>query len=70
MVGDKVAVDVTELVDEMRRRRHGARYPGTDDRTTLPGELLVPNYFERQRQQDHEPGCSSQPAIPLLARSA
>jgi hypothetical protein len=45
MVGDHVTIEVTEVIDH-----HGAtivrgRYDGDFDKTNLPGELILTNYF-------------------------
>jgi hypothetical protein len=45
MVGDKVTIDVREVVDHYGDTIvHGA-YDGTYDKTNLPDELILSNYF-------------------------
>jgi hypothetical protein len=45
MAGDSVTIDVTEVLghhgDAIVRGRHN----GTYDKSNLPGELILPNYF-------------------------
>ena len=46
MVGDKVSLDVTEVIDHYGDVIVRARYDGEYDKTTLPpGELIMTNYF-------------------------
>jgi SnoaL-like domain len=45
MVGDKVTLDVTEVLDHHGQTVVRARYDGTYDKTNLPGELIMTNYF-------------------------
>jgi len=45
LVGDRVTIEVTEILD-----RHGdtivrGRYDGNYDKTNLPDELVLTNYF-------------------------
>jgi hypothetical protein len=45
MVGDKVTIEVTEVLDHHGQTIVRGRYDGEFDRTNLPGELILTNYF-------------------------
>jgi hypothetical protein len=45
MVGDKVTLEVTEVVDHYGDQIVRARYDGEYDKTNLPDELIMTNYF-------------------------
>ena len=45
MVGDSVTIDVTEVVDHYGDTIVRGRYDGTYDKTNLPAELILSNYF-------------------------
>jgi len=45
MVGDHVTMDVREVVDHYGDTIVRARYDGTYDKTNLPDELILSNYF-------------------------
>jgi hypothetical protein len=45
MVGDKVTIDVTEVIDHCGQTIVRGRYDGTFDKTNLPDELILTNYF-------------------------
>jgi hypothetical protein len=45
MVGDKVTIDVTEVVEHYGQTIVRGRYDGTFDKTNLPDELILTNYF-------------------------
>jgi hypothetical protein len=46
MVGDRVTIDVTEVVDHHGDTIVRGRYDGTYDKTSLPpGDLILTNYF-------------------------
>jgi hypothetical protein len=45
MVGDHVTMDVREIVDHHGDVIVRARYEGTYDKTNLPDELVMSNYF-------------------------
>lgn len=45
MVGDKVTIDVTEVLDHFGVTIVRGRYDGTFDKTNLPEELVLTNYF-------------------------
>jgi ketosteroid isomerase-like protein len=45
MVGDKVTLDVTEVVDHHGTTIVRAGYDGEYDKTNLPDELIMSNYF-------------------------
>jgi hypothetical protein len=45
MVGDKVTLDVTEVLNHHGQTLVRARYDGEYDKTNLPGELIMTNYF-------------------------
>ena len=45
MVGDHVTMDVREVVDHYGDTIVRARYDGTYDKTNLPDELVMSNYF-------------------------
>jgi ketosteroid isomerase-like protein len=45
MVGDKVTLDVTEVLHHHDQALVRARYDGEYDKTNLPDELIMTNYF-------------------------
>jgi hypothetical protein len=45
MVGDHVTMDVREVLDHYGDTIVRARYDGTYDKTNLPDELILSNYF-------------------------
>jgi hypothetical protein len=45
MVGDHVTMDVREVVDHYGDTIVRSRYDGTYDKTTLPAELVMSDYF-------------------------
>ena len=46
MVGDRVTIDVTEVIDHHGDTIVRGRYDGTYDKTSLPpGDLILTNYF-------------------------
>jgi hypothetical protein len=45
MVGDKVTLDVVEVLTHRDQILVRARYDGEYDKTNLPGELIMTNYF-------------------------
>ena len=45
MVGDRVTIDVTEVIDRDGQTIVRGRYDGTYDKTNLPDELILTNYF-------------------------
>jgi hypothetical protein len=45
MVGDKVTIDVTEVIDHYGDTIVRGRYDGEFDKTNLPDELVLSNYF-------------------------
>ena len=45
MVGDKVSIDVREVLDHHGDTIVRGAYDGTFDRTNLPGEIILSNYF-------------------------
>ena len=45
MVGDRVTIDVTEVIDHHGDTIVRAAYDGEYDKTNLPGELIMSNYF-------------------------
>jgi hypothetical protein len=45
MVGDKVTLEVTEVIDHYGDTVVRARYDGEYDKTNLPDELILTNYF-------------------------
>ena len=45
LVGDRVTVAVTEVLDHYGDTIVRGRYDGDFDRTNLPGELILTNYF-------------------------
>lgn len=45
MVGDNVTLDVCEVIDHYGDTIVRARYDGTFDKSTLPDELVLTNYF-------------------------
>jgi hypothetical protein len=45
IVGDSVTIDVTEVVDHYGDTIVRGRYDGSYDKTNLPGELVLSNYF-------------------------
>ena len=45
MVGDKVTLEVTDVVDHYGETIVRGRYDGEYDKTDLPDELILTNYF-------------------------
>ncbi len=45
MVGDRVTIEVVEVLDHYGDTIVRGRYDGTYDKTNLPGELILSNYF-------------------------
>jgi ketosteroid isomerase-like protein len=45
MVGDRVTMDVREVVDHYGETIVRSRYDGTHDKTSLPAELVMSDYF-------------------------
>ncbi len=45
MVGDSVTIDVTEVIDHYGDTIVRGRYDGTYDKSNLPEELILSNYF-------------------------
>src|SRR5579862_968768 len=45
ITGDSITMDVTEVIDHHGVTIVRARYDGTYDKTNLPGELILTNYF-------------------------
>jgi SnoaL-like domain len=45
IVGDRVTLEVTEVLDHYGDQIVRARYDGEYDKTNLPGELVMTNYF-------------------------
>jgi hypothetical protein len=45
MTGDHVTIDVTEVIEHHGDAIVRGRYDGTFDRTNLPDELILTNYF-------------------------
>jgi hypothetical protein len=45
MVGDRVTIDVTEVLDHHGDTIVRGAYDGTYDKTNLPAELILSNYF-------------------------
>jgi hypothetical protein len=48
MVGDHVTMDVQEVVDHYGETILRSRYDGTYDKTNLPDELIMSDYFRVQ----------------------
>ena len=45
MVGDRVSIEVTEVIDHHGQAVVRGRYDGDFDRTNLPDEIILTNYF-------------------------
>ena len=45
LVGDRVTMEVTEVIDHHGQTIVRARYDGEYDKTGLPAELILTNYF-------------------------
>jgi hypothetical protein len=45
MTGDQVTIDVTEVIEHHGNTIVRGRYDGTFDKTNLPEELILTNYF-------------------------
>jgi hypothetical protein len=45
IVGDKVTIEVTEVIDHYGETIVRGRYDGEYDKTNLPDELILTNYF-------------------------
>ena len=48
IVGDRVTIDVTEAIEHRGQLVVRGRYDGQFDRTNLPDELILTNYFTVQ----------------------
>lgn len=51
IVGDKVTLDVREVIDHYADTIVRAAYDGEYDKTNLPGELIMSNYFSVRDDQ-------------------
>jgi hypothetical protein len=51
IVGDKVTLDVREVIDHYGDTIVQAAYHGEYDKTNLPGELIMSNYFSVRDDQ-------------------
>ncbi|HEY1817719.1 MAG TPA: nuclear transport factor 2 family protein [Kofleriaceae bacterium] len=51
LVGDKVTMQVTEVIERGAETIVRARYDGTYDKTNLPSELILTNYVRIERGQ-------------------
>jgi hypothetical protein len=67
MVGDSVTTEPVEVLDHYGDTIVRGRYDGTYDKTNLPGELIMSNYFLRPRRQDRLIGRHPQPALRIRA---
>jgi hypothetical protein len=45
MVGDSITIEPVEVLDHYGDTIVRGRYDGTYDKTNLPGELIMSNYF-------------------------
>jgi hypothetical protein len=45
MVGDRVSIEVTDVIDHHGQAVVRGRYDGDFDRTNLPDEIILTNYF-------------------------
>jgi hypothetical protein len=45
MTGDRVTIDVTDVIEHHGDTIVRGRYDGTFDKTNLPDELVLTNYF-------------------------
>ena len=45
IVGDKITLEVTEVIDHYGETIMRGRYDGLFDRSNLPGDLILTNYF-------------------------
>ena len=45
MVGDKITIEVTEAIEHHGEAIVRGRYDGLFDRSNLPGDLILTNYF-------------------------
>ncbi len=45
MVGDRVTIEVTKVIDHHGTTIVRGRYDGAYDKTNLPGDLILTNYF-------------------------
>ena len=45
LVGDRVSIEVTEVIDHHGQTIVRGRYDGDFDRTNLPDEIILTNYF-------------------------
>ena len=45
MVGDRVTIDVTDVIDHYGQTIVRGRYDGNYDKSNLPDELILTNYF-------------------------
>ena len=44
-MGDRISIEVVEVVDHRGPTAVRGRYDGDYDKTNLPGELILTNYF-------------------------
>jgi hypothetical protein len=51
IVGDSVTIEVTEVLDHRGDTIVRGRYDGSYDKTNLPGELILSNYFSVRDDQ-------------------
>lgn len=51
MVGDRVTMDVIEVLDHYGDTIVRARYDGSYDKTNLPDELVMSNYFSVRHEK-------------------
>ena len=70
MTGDKVTIDVREVLDHYGDTIVRGAYDGTYDKTNLPDELVLSELLQRPRRQDRQPRRHLQPARRLLRAAA
>jgi SnoaL-like domain len=66
MVGDHVTMEPLEVVGHYGDTIVRSRYDGTFDKTNLPAELVMWDYFRVRARQDRKPRGNPQPAVPVL----
>ena len=75
MVGDRVSIDVTEVIDHHGQAVVRGRYNGDFDRTKLPDEFILTNWLHRDRHphrlvRNTLNGYRSPQALRLLSASS
>ena len=70
MVGDNVTIEVREVLDHYGDTIVRGAYDGEYDKTNLPKELILSNYFKVRERKDRQPHHHLQSAVPVLRQAA